>query len=593
MTADGVVRPKAGGAGVKFADLLAGKSFDLKLDPKAPLKDPKDYAIVGKPLRRPDVPAKSTGSHIYMQDFRVPGMLHGRVTRPASIGAKLVSVDDSSIREFAGVKVVRVNDFLGLVGDDEWTVIKAHRALKCQWSESATLPAQADEPSLMRAGPFTREERIASKGEPAPTVPADAKTLKSTYYWPMQSHASMGPSCAVVDMAGDGARVWTASQAPHRLRGIVARLFGVPAPKIRVTYLDGAGCYGMNGHDDAVADAALLSRAAGKPVRVQWMREDEHGWDPKGPPQLIEISGAVDAEGRILDWRTEMWIPEATRGLTNIPLLGPAEAGISQPMGLSTGLISQNGDPPYAAPNMSVLVHWLKDAPLRPSNLRAPGKIANCFAVESFFDEMAAAIGRDPVELRLKGLSDPRGVEVLKRTAVLMKWEPRPSPGRDTRAAVARGRGIAYIHYKHNETYLAMGMEVAVERATGRIRVERVACAHDCGLIVNPDGVRSQVEGCIIQTLSRALHEEVTFDRSRVTSTDWSSYPIMTMSEVPKIDIELVSRPDQPPLGAGEAATAPVGAALANAVFDAIGVRLRTVPFTPARVKAAIEGRST
>jgi CO/xanthine dehydrogenase Mo-binding subunit len=432
-----------------------------------------------------------------------------------------------------------------------------------------------------------------NKGNVDAPRPADAKALKATYYWPMQSHASMGPSCAVADMRPDGANIWTASQAPHRMVSIVARLFKLPAAKIRVVYLDGAGCYGMNGHDDAVADAAILSRAVERPVRVQWTREDEHGWDPKGPPQLLEISGAMDAQGKIVDWRTEMWLPEATRGLPNIPLLGPADAGIAQPMGQSTGLISQNGDPPYAAPNLNVLVHWIKDAPLRPSNLRAPGKIANCFAVESFYDELAAAVGRDPVEARLQSLSDPRGIEVIKRTAALMKWEPRPSPGRDTQAAVARGRGMAYIHYKHNETYLAMGMDVAVERATGKIMVERVVCAHDCGLIVNPDGVRSQVEGCILQTLSRALHEEVAFDRSRVTSVDWASYPILTMSEVPKIEIDLIQRLDQPPVGAGEAATAPVGATLANAVFDAIGVRLRTVPFTPERVKAVIAGRST
>jgi len=592
-TADGVVRAKAGGAGIKFADLLAGKRFDLKLDPKAPLKDPKDYAIVGKPLQRPDVPAKSTGTHIYMQDFSVAGMLHGRVIRPASVGASLGSVDETSIKDFPGVKIVRIKDFLGLVGDDEWTVIKAMRALKCEWSATATLPPQADIPTLMRAGPFTRTETISSKGEASPAIPPGAHTLKATYYWPMQSHGSIGPSCAVADMRTDGATVWTASQASHRLRGIIARLFKLPPESVRAVYLDGAGCYGMNGHDDAAADAALLSRAVGRPVRVQWMRQDEHGWDPKGPPQLLDIAGSVDDEGNILDWRTEMWIPEATRGLPNIPLLGPEDAGIAQPQGLSTGLISQNGGPPYAAPNQSIVAHWLKDAPLRPSNLRAPGKIANCFAVESFCDELAAAIGHDPAELRLKSLNDPRGLEVLKRTVAMMKWQPRPSPVTDHSAPVMRGRGIAYIHYKFQENYLAMGMEVAVERSTGKIKVERVACAHDCGLIINPDGVRAQVEGCIIQTLSRALHEEVTFDRSRVTSTDWSTYPILTMSEVPKIEIDLVSRPDQPPVGAGEAASAPVAAALANAVFDATGARLRTIPFTPERVQAAIERRST
>jgi CO/xanthine dehydrogenase Mo-binding subunit len=286
-----------------------------------------------------------------------------------------------------------------------------------------------------------------------------------------------------------------------------------------------------------------------------------------------------------------MWIPEATKGLPNLPLLALDAAGLPQAQGLTTGLINQNGDPSYACPNMSVQVHWLKDAPLRPSNLRAPGKIANCFAVESFLDELAAAAKQDPVEMRLRSMKDPRGIEVIKRTAAMMKWQTRASPVADRTSAVVRGRGVAYIHYKHQETWLAMGMEVAVERATGKINVERVVCAHDCGLMINPDGVRQQVEGCILQTLSRALLEDVKFDRQRVTSVDWASYPIMTFASVPKLEIDLIQRLDQPPLGAGEAATAPVGAALANAVFDATGVRLRTIPFTPERVKAALEGR--
>jgi nicotinate dehydrogenase subunit B len=366
---------------------------------------------------------------------------------------------------------------------------------------------------------------------------------------------------------------------------------GLPPEKVRLIYLDGSGCYGMNGHEDAAADAAIVSRAVGRPVRVQWSREDEHGWDPKGPPQLLDISGAVGA-GRIFDWRTEMWLPQATRGLPNIPLLGPEAAGFDQVRGLNAGLISQNGDPPYAADRVEVLVHWLKDAPLRPAPLRSPGKPANVFAVESFMDELAAAARIDPVEFRLRGLNDPRGNEVIKRTAALMRWQSRPSPSPDKDAPVARGRGMAYVHYKHDETYIAMGMGVAVERASGKIRVERVACAHDCGLIINPDGVRAQIEGCILQTLSRVLKEEVKFDRSRVLSLDWSSYPILTFAEAPKLDIELIDRRTEPPLGAGEAACTPVGAALANAVYDAIGVRLRTVPFTSERVKAAWDGRS-
>jgi len=301
----------------------------------------------------------------------------------------------------------------------------------------------------------------------------------------------------------------------------------------------------------------------------------------------------VDANGNILDWRAEMWIPQTTRGMPNIPLLAPAAAGFDDVRGLNPGLISQNGDPPYAANRVQVIAHWLKDTPLRPAPLRSPGKPANCFAVESFIDELAAAAGLDPVEFRLRGLKDPRGLEVIKRTAAMMKWQPRRSIGSDRDAAVARGHGIAYVHYKHTESYVAMGMEVAVERANGRIKVERVVCTHDCGQIINPDGVRAQVEGSILQTLSRVLMEEVKFDRSRVLNVDWSSYPILRFSQVPQLDIELIDRPTEPPLGAGEAACTTVGAALANAVFDATGARLRTVPFTPERVRAALSGRAS
>jgi CO/xanthine dehydrogenase Mo-binding subunit len=274
-----------------------------------------------------------------------------------------------------------------------------------------------------------------------------------------------------------------------------------------------------------------------------------------------------------------------------VPLLAPEAAGIAQAPGLSAGLISQNGDPPYAVPHQEVQVHWLKTAPLRPSNLRAPGKIANSFAVEGFTDELAAAAKRDPVEFRLSGLSDPRGVTVIRRAAALFGWQPRPSPGPGN-GQRATGRGFAYVHYKHNETYVAMALEADVDRSSGAIRVRRVACGHDCGLIINPDALRAQIEGCILQTLSRALYEEVTFDRARVTSLDWASYPILTFPDVPDIAIDLVSRPNEPPLGAGEAASAPVAAALSNAVFDATGVRLRTVPFTPQRVRAALGQRS-
>jgi CO/xanthine dehydrogenase Mo-binding subunit len=591
--ANGLVSPRAGGDGVSYASLVSGRKFDLKLDPKAPRKDPATYTLVGKPLPRPDVPAKCTGSHIYMHDFSVPNMLHARVIRPPAIGAKLESVDESSIKHLAGVKVVRIKDFLAVVAEDEWTAVRAARALKAQWSAWSGLPEQAKLVQALRTDSSISDQNLVTKGAPVTPRPQNVKALTATYFWPMQSHASLGPSCALADVRADSATVWTASQGTHGNHTTFARFLGLPKDRVRLIYLEGSGCYGMNGHEDAAADAAIIARAVGRPVRVQWSREDEHGWDPKGPAQLLDIAGAVDADGRILDWRTEMWIPRTTRGMLNIPLLGPEAAGLDNIVGLNTGLISQNGDPPYAADHIQVIAHWLKDSPLRPAPLRSPGKPANCFAVESFTDELAAAAGIDPIEFRLRGLKNPRGIELIKRVAAMMKWQSRPSPGPDKSAAVGRGRGMSYVHYKHEETFVAMGMEVAVERASGKIRVERVVCAHDCGQIINPDGVRSQIEGGILQTISRVLMEEVKFDRSRVTNVDWASYPILRFTDVPKIDIDLVNRPTEPPLGAGEAACSAVGAALANAVYDASGARLRIVPFTPERVKAVLGGQSS
>jgi CO/xanthine dehydrogenase Mo-binding subunit len=590
ITRDGHVVPKSGGPGIRFSQLIGNGRFDLKLDPKAPLKSPAEYRVVGKPLPRPDVPAKCTGSHRYVHDVRVPGMLHARVIRPPAIGARLLSVDESSVASL-GAKVVRVQNLLAVAADDEWTAVRAARQLRAQWNEWAGLPAQEELADALRSARDITDETLVKKGAPGAALPEGAKALRATYFWPMQSHASLGPSCAVADVRRDGATIWTASQGTHGNRATFARFLSLPPERVRLIYVEGAGCYGMNGHEDAAADAAIISRAVGRPVRVQWSREDEHGWDPKGPAQLLDITGAV-ADGRIVDWRTEMWLPQTTRGMPNIPLLAPEAAGLDEVRGLNAGMISQNGDPPYAADNVEVLVHWLKQTPLRPAPLRSPGKPANCFGVESFVDELAAAAGLDPVEFRLRGLADPRGVEVIKRMAALMNWQPRPSPGPDKDAAVARGRGMAYVHYKHDESYVATGIEVAVERASRTIRVERVACAHDCGQIINPDGVRAQVEGCILQTLSRVLKEEVKFDRSRVTSVDWASYPILTFSEAPRIDIELIDRPAERPIGAGEATCTTIGAALANAIFDAAAIRLRTVPFTPERVAAAWEKSS-
>jgi nicotinate dehydrogenase subunit B len=576
------------GSKVSVAELAGDRRLNLKMNPKAPLKKPSEFQLIGKPLPRPDIPDKATGRHVYVHDFTLPGMLHARVVRPPAVGAEVLAVDESSVAALPGVRVVRIKDFIGVVSPDEWAAIRAARELKVQWSDGAPLVTHEGVIEWARRGPFIGEETIVNKGDAArlAAMEKSPEKLAATYSWPLQSHASIGPSCSVADVKADGATIWTASQASHRLVHSCAALLEMPREKVRVVYLDGAGCYGMNGHDDASAEAAMLSKAVGQPVRVQWSREEELGWDPKGPPQLLELRATLTPEGRIDAWETEMWLPRATANLQWIPLLSPLAAGLKQPDGQSTGLATQNGDPPYPANAMKVRVHWLGAAPLRPSNIRAPGKVANSFAVESFVDELAAQAKIDPIEFRLRDLSDPRGREVMERMAKMMQWSARPSPAARSQRRLASGRGMAYVHYKHNETYVAMGMDIEVDRGSGEIRVRRVACAHDCGLMINPDTVRAQVEGNILQTLSRTLYEETRFDKSRVTSVDWATYPLLRFPEVPRLDIELVQRLDQPPLGAGEAASSPVAAALANAVFDATGVRARAVPFTRERMRA-------
>jgi CO/xanthine dehydrogenase Mo-binding subunit len=564
--------------------LQNGKLFNLQVDPKAPLKDPKTYTKVGKPVPRPDLPAKCTGRHTYVQDVVVTGMLHGRVIHPPAIGAKIMAVDETSVKAIPDVRVVRIQNFLAVVAKDEWAAVRAARELKITWSDWQGLPtSEAVEPYL-RAGTVVQSQTVLNRGDVAAGLSGAAKTFSATYYWPNQSHASLGPSCAVADVRDDGVTVWSSTQSPHGTRDNLAKVFGIPKDKLHLIYVDGAGCYGGNGNDDATADALLLSKTVGAPVRVQWMRHDEHAWDPKGPQQLLDVRGGLDAQSNIAAWDVEMWVPAGVPGAR--PLLSIDAAGMPQDHGQGAGLMTQNADPPYAAGNVRVVAHNLKDTPLRPSNLRAPGKIANAFATEAFTDELASAAGVDPVEFRLRNLNDPRAIAVIKKTADMFGWQTRGNkiglPG------VKIGRGFSYVRYKQSENYVAMAMEVTVDAASGQVQVKRVACAHDCGLIVNPDALRNQVEGLIIQTLSRTLYEEVKFDRSRVTSVDWATYPILRFPEAPAIEVALLDHPEVPLYGAGEAAAAPVAGALANAIFDATGVRLRRAPFTAARVKAAL-----
>jgi CO/xanthine dehydrogenase Mo-binding subunit len=593
---DGTVRPRGGGPGVTYGELIGDRRLGVKVDPRAPLKRSRAFRYIGRSVPRPDVPGKVTGRHLYVHDLRLPGLLHGRAIRPPAPGAVLRALDEASIAAIPGARAVRVGGFVGVVAEREWDAVRAARALRVEWSPGTGLPDHAALADAVRATRVVRDQDVARQGDLAPLgAPGPGvRTLAATYWWPVQTHGSLGPSCGVADVRPDRATIWTSSQATHRFRAAFARILGLPPARVRLIYLDGAGSYGQAGAEDAAADAALLSRAVGRPVRVQWMREDEHAWDPKGPPQLLDVRAAVGEGGDVLAWETRTWLPAATQALPSIPLIAPGEAGIAQPLGRAAGQVQQNIDPPYRVGAVHAVVHWIEDSPFRTSPIRTPGKIANTFAVESFVDEVCALARVDPVEYRLRRLADPRGQEVLRRAAARLGWQPRPSPRPPAPdAAVLTGRGIAYVHYKHAESHVAMAMEVAVERATGVVRVARVVCAQDCGLMINPDNVASQLEGNILQTLSRTLHEEIVFDRQRVTSVDWAGYPILRFDEVPAIELEMIQRLDEPPLGVGEAASAPVPAALANAIFDATGVRLRVVPFRADPVRAALAAGRT
>jgi len=601
---DGVVRPSAGGRGIAIGTLVGDQRLRIPVDAKATLVAPSTYTRVGQSPLRPDVPAKCAGRHPYIQDFTVPRMLHARVVRPAALDSTLVNVDSASISHLPGVRVVRIENFLAVVAEDEWDAVRAARALKVTWSDWRGLPRHDALEPYLRAGVVDRLQAIVNRGPDAPTpltaatpLPTDApaldaalagasRTFTATYFWPCQSHASLGPSCAVADISGGGGTVWTSSQVTYGLRNTLARVFGLTADKLRVVFVEGSGSYGTNAADHAAADAVLISKTVGRPVRVQWSRQDEHGWDPKGPQQLLDLRAGVDASGKIVAWDTQMWIPTNRRGAR--VLLAASAAGLPQDNGRDAAAIFENGEPPYPVDHVRVLAHWLRDTPLNTSNLRGPGKPANVFAVEGLTDEIAAALGVDALEFRTSRLRDPRALEVINRAARAFAWTARPSPNRSSRDDWRTGRGMAYLRYKMAENYVATFIEVAVQISTGRIEVKRVVCAHDCGLVVNPNALRNQIEGGIVQGLSRALHEEVQFDESHVTSVDWATYPILRFSESPAIEVILVERPEETLWGGGEASTVPVAAALGNALFDATGVRLRRVPFTAERVKTAL-----
>ncbi len=385
---------------------------------------------------------------------------------------------------------------------------------------------------------------------------------------------------------------WSASQATHDLRKDLAVMLGMPADNIRCLYIEGSGCYGRNGHEDAAADAALLARAVGKPVRVQWSRADEHGWEPKGPPTLIDLRAGMDDAGNITAWDSEFFIPQQTAGRFHVPIVAATLSGNAAQPDVAPGNVFQNSAIPYKFANVKTLCHRLETTPFRPSWIRTPGRMQNTYGNECFMDELAAAAKADPIEFRRKYIdpTDRRGLEVLDRLIALAKWEKRPSPQQNISGNVLKGRGMSYTKYELVRTYVGVVADVEVDRTTGVIRVPKFYVVHDCGQIINPDGLKSQLEGNVIQTVSRTLIEELKFDRSTVTSLDWETYPILTFPGVPEIVMDLIDRPTERPWGAGEPAAAVVPSAISNAVFDATGVRLRSVPYTPEKVKAALRG---
>ena len=565
--------------------LVDSTTLALEVDKDAPEKVPADYAIVGRPVGRLDIPDKVNARFTFMQDFRLQGMLHGRVVRPAGFGATLVSYDEASIAQIPGiVKVVRINNFLGIVAETEWNAIKAAQQLAVTWSNWEGLPEEDKLWEYVRGTPIVRDDVTSSIGTSRTALGAAPRKLSATYDFAIHTHGSIGPSCAVASFADGKLTCWTASQATHDLRKQLAAMLAVSDADVRCIYVEGAGCYGRNGHEDAAADAALLSRAVGKPVRVQWMRADEHGWDPKGPPTMLDMRAGIDQDGNVAAWESELFVPDGAAGF--VTLVGAGLAGLDSLGKLNPGGVLNDLAIPYDFPNLTTTAHRLKTTPLRPAWIRSPGRLQNTFANESFIDEIAAQIGVDPLEFRLKYLADARGKELLERLARLSKWRERPKPDRN--ADIVTGRGLAYVNYELVRTYVGAVAEVELNRKTGELAVKRFHVAHDCGQIINPDGLRNQIEGCILQTVSRTLKEQVNFDRSMVTSLDWASYPILTFPEVPDVVIDLIDRPNEPPWGGGEPACAVVPAAIGSAVFEATGVRLRSVPFTPAKVSAAL-----
>jgi len=597
----------AGSKKVTYAQLIGGKKFNtkipvsgtgwnMKVAPDARTKTFKDYKIVGTSQKRVELPPKMTGEFVYVHDVRIPGMLHGRVVRPPTVTSKPASVDDSSLKTIPGfVKVVQEGSFLGVVCTTEWSAIKAAKALKVTWSAPQTkMPAGPDEVfAYLQNTKSLRDQVTVNRGDPEAALSKAGKTYEATYRWPFQMHGMMGPSCAVADVGKDHATIYSGTQGSFGTRTAVAEMLGFPEKNVRLLWREASGSYGRMSSDDVSEDAALLSRAVGKPVRVQWMRDDEHGWEPKGPAQLDLIRAGVDDQGKIIAWDfADRGLPLTAASSPGLRLLASRQIGMKPKAdGNSNG--TQGGGEIYTFENQKCaapLIPWVQadETPLRTSYLRAPGDLGRCFASESFIDEIAADQKVDPVQFRMRYLGEnKRGADALMAAVKQAAWQERPSPAAASMGGKAIGRGVAISN--RADTICGAVAEVEVDKSTGEVSVKRFVLSHDCGLVINPDGLKNQIEGNIIQGVSRALMEAVKFDSSGIKSLDWSTYPVIRFPKVPEIEIVLINRPEMPALGGGEPSSAPIAAAIANAIFDATGVRLREAPFTPERVLAGLK----
>ncbi|WP_256659650.1 molybdopterin cofactor-binding domain-containing protein [Pseudomonas sp. LS-2] len=595
---NGVIKCQDGRT-LRFGELLTGQHVELRISGNAPLKRLEDYKLVGTVAARVDIPAKATGELTYVHDMRLPDMLHGRVVRPPYsgydtgefVGTSLLEVDESSIAHIPGiVRVVVIRDFIGIVAMREEQAAKAARELKVSWKPwQHQLPDMSDLEQAIRDNPSV-ERVVLDKGNVDEALANASERMSRTYLWPYQIHGSIGPSCGLADYREDGIRVWSGTQNPHMLRADLAWLLEFPEEKIEIIRMEAAGCYGRNCADDVCADAVLLSRAVGLPVRVQLTREQEHAWEPKGTAQLMEVDGGLNAEGGIAGYDFTTRYPS-----NNSPTLALLLTGRVDPVSVMFEMGDRTSIPPYDIEHMRVTINDM--APIvRASWMRGVSALPNTFAHESYIDELAFAAGVDPVEYRLRYLHDERASELVKSTAERANWTPRTQPMQiPEEDGVLRGRGFAYARYIHSKfpgfgaAWAAWVADVAIDKHTGDVSVTRVVIGHDAGMMVNPAGVQHQIHGNVIQSTSRVLKERVTFEESTVASKEWGGYPILTFPEVPKVDVMMMPRQAEPPMGAGESASVPSAAAIANAIYDATGIRFRELPITAERVLAALK----